>query len=85
MKAPLTQTLVDKLRKEGVRVEVWDAKLVNFYLQVRESGTGTFYIRYTLAPTNAKQSYRLGDRRSVVRHPSPCHSPSHAGPHFSGL
>jgi integrase len=61
MKAPLTQTLVDKLRKEGVRVEVWDAKLVNFYLQVRESGTGTFYIRYTLAPSNAKQSYRLGD------------------------
>ena len=61
MKAPLTQTLVDKLRKEGVRVEVWDAKLVNFYLQVRESGSGTFYIRYTLAPSNAKQSYRLGD------------------------
>ena len=61
MKAPLTQTLVDKLRSEGVRVEVWDAKLANFYLQVRESGSGTFYIRYTLAPSNAKQGYRLGD------------------------
>ena len=61
MKAPLTQTLVDKLRKEGVRVEVWDTKLINFYLQVRESGSGTFYIRYTLAPSNTKQSYRLGD------------------------
>lgn len=61
MKAPLTQPLVDKLRKQGVRVEVWDAKLVNFYLQVRESGSAAFYIRYCLPPSNAKQSYRLGD------------------------
>jgi len=39
-KAPLTQRLVDKLRKEGVLVEVWDAKLANFFLQVRESHMG---------------------------------------------
>ena len=58
MKAPLTQTLVDKLRSQGVRVEVWDAKLANFYLQVRESGSGTFYIRYALAPSNAKHGQR---------------------------
>jgi integrase len=61
MKDVLTQPLVDKLRKEGARVEVWDTKLSNFFLQVRESGAGTFYIRYTLPPSNAKQSYRLGD------------------------
>ena len=61
MKAALTQPLIDKLRKEGARVEVWDAKLANFFLQVRESGSGTFYIRYTLPPSNVKQSYRLGD------------------------
>lgn len=61
MKAALSQPLVDKLRKEAVRVEVWDTKLANFFLQVRESGAGTFYIRYTLAPSNSRQSYRLGD------------------------
>jgi integrase len=61
MKAALTQPLVDKLRKEAVRVEVWDTKLVNFFLQIRESAAGTYYIRYCLPPSNAKQSYRLGD------------------------
>lgn len=61
MKAHLTQRLVDKLRKEGARLEIWDSKLSNFFLQVRESGSSTYYIRYTLAPSNAKQSYRLGD------------------------
>lgn len=65
MKAPITQSLVDKLRRDNARVEVWDSKLQNFYIQVRPSGAATFYIRYTLAPSNAKQSYRLGDAGAV--------------------
>jgi integrase len=61
MRAALTQPLVEKLRKDGVRVEVWDTKLANFFLQVRQSGAGTYYIRFNLPPSNAKQTYRLGD------------------------
>lgn len=61
MKAGLTQFLVDKLRKDGGRVEVWDTKLSNFFLQVRESGSGAYYIRYSMPPANTKQSFRIGD------------------------
>ena len=61
MKAQITPHLVEKLCKQGLRQEVWDTKLPNFYLQVRESGSSSYYIRYTLAPSTAKQTYRLGD------------------------
>lgn len=64
MKALLSQALIDKLRKDGARAEVWDSKLANFFLQVRPSGAATFYIRYL--PTgeeggSKRQSFRVGD------------------------
>lgn len=65
MKAPLTQALVNEMRKSATRIEVWDSKLPNFFIQVRESGSATYFIRYTLAPSNAKQTYRLGDAAAL--------------------
>ena len=61
MKSPISQRLVDKWCKSGERLEVWDTKLKNFYLQVRGSGAGTYYIRYSMQDSNVKQTYRLGD------------------------
>jgi integrase len=66
MKEVITQALVDKLLKSNARVEVWDTKLPNFYLQVRASGTGTFYIRYTRPGTNEKQTLRLSDAATLT-------------------
>jgi integrase len=60
MKEVITQALVDKLLKSTTRVEVWDTKLPNFYLQARGSGTGTYYIRYTRPGASEKTTFRLG-------------------------
>ena len=61
MKALITPHLVETLRKQGLRQEVWDTKLPNFYLQVRESGSSSYYIRYSLANSKVKQTYLLGE------------------------
>jgi integrase len=65
MKASITQALVNKIRKSAARVEVWDSKLPNFFLQVRESSASAYFIRYSLGPSNAKQTYRLGDAAAL--------------------
>jgi len=66
MKEVITQALVDKLLKSKVRVEVWDTKLPNFYLQVRNTGAGTFYIRYACPGSNQKQTLRLSDTGTLT-------------------
>lgn len=65
MKASITQAMVHKVRKAAARVEIWDKKLTNFYLQVRESGSATYYVRYTLPPSNATKSHCLGDAAAL--------------------
>ena len=66
MKSVITQALVEKLLKSSVRTEVWDTKLKNFYLQVRSSGTGSYWIRYTAPNSNDKFPYRLGDAAALT-------------------
>jgi integrase len=70
MKSLLTQTLVEHLRKQGVRAEVWDTRLPNFYIQVRATGAAAYYVRYTPLTEGAdrdqmspgkRQSFRVGD------------------------
>lgn len=61
MKSPITQPLVDKLLKSKTRCEVWDTKLHSFYIQIRESGSGTYYVRYTPPNSEEKRTLRLGD------------------------
>lgn len=65
MKEVITQALQERMLRSKARVEVWDTKLQNFYLQVRKNGTGTFYIRYTRPGTNEKITYRLGDAAAL--------------------
>lgn len=61
MKYAITQLFVEKLLRSLKRSEVWDTKLQNFYLQVRASGSGTYYVRYVRPGSNEKATYRLGD------------------------
>jgi integrase len=66
MKSVITQSLVEKLLKSNASAEVWDTRLQNFYLQVRLSGTGTYYVRYTRPSSNEKQTWRLGDAAALT-------------------
>ncbi|KRB85153.1 tyrosine-type recombinase/integrase [Noviherbaspirillum sp. Root189] len=61
MKALLTQALLERVRRAGKRSEIWDTHVTNFYLQVRESGSASFYIRYTQPDTNTRRSLLIGD------------------------
>lgn len=61
MKGLITQALVDKLTKAQSRAEVWDTKLLNFFVQVRASGRAAYYIRYSRPDTQEKVPYKLGD------------------------
>jgi len=61
MKALITQPLLEKARSAGKRTEIWDTNVSNFYLQVRESGVASFYIRYTQPGTNTRRSLLIGD------------------------
>lgn len=61
MKALITQAMVNQMCKARQREEVWDARVMNFFVQVRSSGVATFYVRYTMPGSTEKQSLRLGD------------------------
>ncbi|MEC4723574.1 tyrosine-type recombinase/integrase [Noviherbaspirillum sp. CPCC 100848] len=61
----MTQALVDKLRNERRRVEIWDTAIKNFYVQIRESGAATFYVRYTKPGTNTRKSLLIADAAIV--------------------
>jgi integrase len=61
MKALLTQALLEKARRARQRTEIWDTNVSNFYLQVRESGVASFYIRYLQPGTNTRRSLLIGD------------------------
>jgi integrase len=61
MKVTLTDTLIKRHRAAGVRVELWDGVVPNFFVQVRESGQASFYIRYTSPLSGKKRALKLGD------------------------
>jgi integrase len=61
MKVTLTDTLIKRHRAAGQRVELWDGIVPNFFVQVRESGQASFYIRYVSPATGKKRALKLGD------------------------
>lgn len=65
MKTLMTQALLDKLRNERRRVEIWDTAIKNFYVQIRESGAATFYVRYIKPDTNTRKSLLIADAAIV--------------------
>lgn len=61
MKVTLTDALIKRHRAAGVRIELWDGIVPSFFVQVRESGQASFYIRYVSPITGKKRALKLGD------------------------
>ena len=61
MKATLSDALIKRHRAAGQRVEIWDGIVPNFYVQIRESGQASFYIRYLSPVSGKKRALKLGD------------------------
>jgi integrase len=61
MKVTLTDTLIKRHRAAGQRVELWDGIVPNFFVQIRESGQASFYIRYVSPVSGKKRALKLGD------------------------
>jgi len=61
VKATLSDALIKRHRAAGQRVEIWDGIVPNFYVQIRESGQASFYIRYLSPVSGKKRALKLGD------------------------
>lgn len=61
MKATITEALIKRLSQAKQRAEVWDDKLPSFFIQIRDSGSATYYVRYTPLTGGKKRTLRLGE------------------------
>jgi integrase len=59
MRSLITAKLLGALCKEQRRVEVWDTRLPNFFVQLRASGHASYFVRFRLA--GRLINLRLGD------------------------
>lgn len=61
MKVTLTDALIKRHRSAGQRIELWDGIVPSFFVQVRESGQASFFIRYVSPVSGKKRALKLGD------------------------
>lgn len=61
MKVTLTDALIKRHRAAGQRIELWDGIVPSFFVQVRESGQASFFIRYVSPVSGKKRALKLGD------------------------
>ena len=61
MKVTLTDALIKRHRTAGQRIELWDGIVPSFFVQVRESGQASFFIRYVSPSSGKKRALKLGD------------------------
>lgn len=60
MKAQITEACLKKQALAAQRAEIWDTLVPNFFVQCRESGNASFYLRYQAAD-GARRTLLLGD------------------------
>ena len=66
MKVTLTDALIKRHRTAGQRIELWDGIVPSFFVQVRESGQASFFIRYVSPSSGKKRALKLGDTALIT-------------------
>ena len=61
MKVTLTDALIKRHRTAGLRIELWDGIVPSFFVQIRDSGQASFFIRYVSPVSGKKRALKLGD------------------------
>lgn len=68
MKVNLSDALIKRHRAAGQRIELWDGIVPSFFVQVRESGQASFFIRYVSPVSGKKRALKLGDTAVLPTH-----------------